>query len=461
MNNPASSPPVALASPKRNHYFYGKLLDELHLTMEQTYVNDKRWTLNRLALGSGVLCGLQVSVAGGKLSVSSSVAIDGHGREIIVPQAVTIDPWQAAGTCDVTTPLDPGVAHTVYVALCYCERSADFMPALVTDCDTEDPCAPSTIVEGYRLLVMEDTPPVVQLASDALCQALNGGSSAADRRQRIVDLLTHAPADCNGPGGDACVTLATMTLQADGSIADFDEVTARSLVCSNELLFELLLCLKGAKGDAGAPGAGLDPNLAKIAFISWPHNGTLTLTELMDVAHKNPGLRLTFSEQVVAAAQPSDGHGWMTVDVEFEVPGAGWIVPWRVRADDIRFTDAGRLPITTIGFVPPPVFYGLFFVIMAELKQEKALVRIRVNCDHLHTAAGQRVDGNFVDAQLTRTADGHAVTSGDGVPGGLFESWFYLTPSLDPQGIAAMKAAAPMSDAELLRTAYFLPARKT
>lgn len=460
MNNPSSSRPDALASPKRNHYFYGKLLDELHLTMEQEYVNGKRWTLNRLALGSGVLCGLQVSVAGSKLHVSSGVAIDGHGREIIVPQAVDIDPWQVAGTCDVTMVLDPAVTHSVYIALCYCERPADFMPALVTDCDTEDPCAPSTVVEGYRLVMIEDTPPAVQLASDALCEALNGGSDAADKRQRIVDLLTHTPVDCNGPSDDACVVLATMTLETDGSIADFDEVTARSLVCSNELLFELLLCVKGGKGDTGPPGPGLDPNLAKIAFISWPHNGTMTLTELMDIAHKNPGLRLTFSEQVVAAALPADGHGWMTVNVEFEVASVGWIIPWQVRAQNIHFTDAGPVPVTTIAFVPPPVFYAMFFVVMKELKQDKALVRIRVNCDHLHTAAGQRVDGNFVDAQLTRTADGYAVTSGDGVPGGVFESWFYLTPSVDLPGTTAMKAATPMSHAELLRHAYFLPVHK-
>jgi hypothetical protein len=460
MDTLASSRLDALTSPKRNHYFYGKLLDELHLTMEQQYVNGKRWTLNRLALGSGVLCGLQVTSDGTKLTVSAGVAIDGHGREIIVPQTVTIDPWQAAGTCEVTTTLDAGVTHTVYLALCFCERKTDFMPALFTDCDCEDPCAPSTIVEGYRLVVIEDTPPDVKLASDALCKALNDGGTAAVKRARICDLLTNTPTDCNGPSGEACVTLATMTLTDKGQITDFDDVSARSVVCSNELLFELLLCLKGAKGDPGDPGTGLDPNLAKITFISWPHNGTMTLTELIDVAHKSPGLRLTFSEQVVAAALPSDGHGWMTVNIEFEVPGTGWIIPWQIRPANIHFTDTGPAPITIISFVPPPVFYVLAYIVLKDLKQEKALVRIRVNCDHLHTAAGQRVDGNFVDAQLTATADGYPVISGDGVPGGLFESWFYLTPEIDPPTSIAVNAASRMSHAELRRTAYFLPTHK-
>ena len=48
--------PLALAAPERNHYFYGKLLDEQHLTMEQRYFNQKRWLLNRLTVGGGVLC---------------------------------------------------------------------------------------------------------------------------------------------------------------------------------------------------------------------------------------------------------------------------------------------------------------------------------------------------------------------------------------------------------------------
>src|SRR5206468_11586399 len=45
-----------LTPPQRNKYFYGKLMDVPHFQMEQTYGNWKRWLLNRLALGEGVLC---------------------------------------------------------------------------------------------------------------------------------------------------------------------------------------------------------------------------------------------------------------------------------------------------------------------------------------------------------------------------------------------------------------------
>src|SRR5476649_2519593 len=46
----------------RNRYFYGKLLDVSHFESEQAYFNEKRWLLNRLVTGYGVICGLNVGL---------------------------------------------------------------------------------------------------------------------------------------------------------------------------------------------------------------------------------------------------------------------------------------------------------------------------------------------------------------------------------------------------------------
>src|SRR5450432_2486421 len=83
----------SLAAPRRNHYFYGKLLDVLHMDMEQRYGIHKRWLLNRLGLGQGVLCGLRATAAGAQVCISPGMAIDAWGREIIVPETFAIDPW--------------------------------------------------------------------------------------------------------------------------------------------------------------------------------------------------------------------------------------------------------------------------------------------------------------------------------------------------------------------------------
>src|SRR5438270_9372398 len=94
----------------RNRYFYGKLLDVFHFELEQDYLNGKRWLLNRLMSGYGVLCGLDVQPAreGRKVVVTPGIALDRGGREIIVPhtsQSVDIpsrptNQQHATGNCD-------------------------------------------------------------------------------------------------------------------------------------------------------------------------------------------------------------------------------------------------------------------------------------------------------------------------------------------------------------------------
>lgn len=458
-----------LTSPQRNHYFYGKLLDELHLTMEQQYVNGKRWMLNRLALGAGVLCGLQVSTDGKSLCVAAGVAIDGHGREIIVPQTVQIDPWQAAGTCDTITALDPTKEHPVYLELCYCESKTDYMPALVTDCDTDDPCAPSTIVEGFRLVVREGTPPPVTLASDELCKALNDGTDAADKRERICEVLSNTSSACAGPSGDACVVLATMKLLPENKIANLDTVTARSLLCSNELLFELLLCLHGGegsigpqglpgapgasgkdgvdgmpgqkgetgpqgpegklgpKGDVGPPGTGLSRNLTTIIEINWHHDDS---SNVMPIAVFMKGLHVSFSSGGVHPETPNgDGSGWFLVSVESVDSKTGTIVVDRVLPTrtglGIRFNSNG----TEVVFKPDSKFV-LPSSDPLDPKNPKvnARVRVVVKCNFLQDKELNSIDGDFFGkaTPLSSPNFGDKVETGNGLPGGDFESWFYL-----------------------------------
>jgi len=88
-----------LAAPRRNHFFYGKRMDVQHFEMEQAYGKLKGWLRNRLALGKGVLCGLGVSIDGDRVCVDPGVAIDGLGREIIVPVRACIDPLAPDDGC--------------------------------------------------------------------------------------------------------------------------------------------------------------------------------------------------------------------------------------------------------------------------------------------------------------------------------------------------------------------------
>src|SRR5688572_9114922 len=105
-----------LPAPVKNRFFYGMLLTDAVFRTEQRYGDGKRWLLNRLSLGQGVLTGLGFSVSLDKpeeckadssrwrVHLDPGVAVDGYGREIVVPKCEEIAASEIAhiDDCDVT-----------------------------------------------------------------------------------------------------------------------------------------------------------------------------------------------------------------------------------------------------------------------------------------------------------------------------------------------------------------------
>ncbi len=231
----------ALSAPRRNNYFYGKLMDVPHFQMEQTYLIHQRWLLNRLSLGQGVLCGLGVAAQGAQICVTPGVAIDALGREIVVPVNTCLDPWQLTDDCgQASGPLTRNQAHQVYLCLAYGECTTDYMPVLVTDCNTREACSPGTIVETFCLLVREGEPDALPDPNPQACLALSKGATAADIRQLLCTALS---GPCPAPTGELCVPIATIELKEDGTIGLIDTCTYRPRVYSNAALLDLILCL--------------------------------------------------------------------------------------------------------------------------------------------------------------------------------------------------------------------------
>ncbi|MEO8018367.1 MAG: hypothetical protein ABI769_11165 [Pseudomonadota bacterium] len=289
-----------LAAPKRNNYFYGKLLDELHLKLEQQYFIGKRAQLNRLALGSGVLCGLRVEPDGTFIKVSAGIAIDGFGREIVVPDAVRVDTARVSADCCTTRARD-AKETLLYLKLCYRECKSDFVPAIVTDCLPEDRCAPSTIVESYCLELSVEAPPPRRAHNEALCEALRSGQTPEEKRAQVDAALAGS---CGRVEGDGCVWLATVNLDANGRITD-TAFSAPQHIYSNAALFDMLLCM-GAGGE-GPPGVGLDRDLPKILDVAWTHNREYAFYA-RDVGDPNDpdDDRITFGDFIASFMEVSD-----------------------------------------------------------------------------------------------------------------------------------------------------------
>ena len=194
----------SLHAPKRNKYFYGKLLDAAHMSLEQCYGIDKRRMLNRLALGPGVLCGLDVTAgADHTVCISPGVALDCCGREIIVPVArAAIDPAQPTDALGmpVGDKLTEGQT-TIY--LCYTECDTEPTEVWVSECDGVAKTAPSATEERYRIIVRagvpDDEPPALTAEQrDAIFP--KEPDEGFDRRVAAEQALA---VTCGGSGGAA------------------------------------------------------------------------------------------------------------------------------------------------------------------------------------------------------------------------------------------------------------------
>lgn len=204
---------VELASPKRNNYYYGKMMDVRHFDMEQQYGNHKRWLNNRLTLGEGVLCGLEVEVEedGKNLSISTGAAIDALGREIIVHVRTRIDPWILTDKCrDAASELSRMENHVVHICLAYNECLTDHEPVLVAGCGSQEECAPGTVIETFKVIVKEGLPDKPTGIYPKCCDVLKWPTESTDSPEGVtpgpLSVISNIPV-----GGRPVATAVSMT----------------------------------------------------------------------------------------------------------------------------------------------------------------------------------------------------------------------------------------------------------
>jgi hypothetical protein len=239
--------PLTLAAPARNHYFYGKLLDEQSFRLEQRYVNAKRWLLNRLAGGGGVLCGLGLTATpAGMLVLAPGALVDGLGREVIVPLATPFDPRQLTDERGKSTgPAKPG---PVTVRLAYHPCAADPVPVLVPGCDATR-CAMGTVRESFAVLVTQGTPaaPAPAWPPPDLFEPTGSATrvAAADLVAALVGHVTQASPQ--PPQASAApVLLAVVTIPNDPNTPVTDagvSYVGRPVLLSQAELLQLVLAL--------------------------------------------------------------------------------------------------------------------------------------------------------------------------------------------------------------------------
>lgn len=235
----------------RNRYFYGKLLDVHHFDAEQRYFNQKRWLLNRMISGAGVVCGLDVALTEGrdKLFVEPGFALDRAGHEVVVPSRSKLYPLPELPP--PPSPAERGGSEakegkdrcddddSVFYHVCIAWQECLSDPELVrvgSACGEETAtCSPGTIRERYEVLLREGRASKPEWWCD-LPEAISSGRLNYDALARFV---TKA---CPSIPKEPCIPLANLEFRPDGESWTVKvDITVRPIVYTNELLFELLL----------------------------------------------------------------------------------------------------------------------------------------------------------------------------------------------------------------------------
>jgi len=242
---------TGLQTPVRNNYFYGKLLEDYHFQLETHYFNAKRYLLNRLVSGYGVVAGLDVECGADPQEVvlHPGLAIDKWGREIVVPEtSAPIAIPQDVAKDAMTHPQGgaypgqgPGQqgAGVLRMLLCCHECKGDPTPVLAGDCGTVGECEAGTIRERYRVVFKAGAAPPVQLGC--------GLPELIFNNQIDYQALAKWVSGCvPEPAADPCIPLANIKVTAEGGHAcdpNRIDITIRPIVYTNDLLFEIILAL--------------------------------------------------------------------------------------------------------------------------------------------------------------------------------------------------------------------------
>jgi hypothetical protein len=240
----------ALQKPVRNRYFYGKHLDVHHFELEQRYFNSKRWLLNRLVSGFGVVCGLNVVRSEehnqDTVIVKPGLAIDKWGREIIVvkdSRPIKVAP---------PAPGSTGKGEEQYVYLCieYLECEADPVPVLASECGTGQTCMPDEIHERYKITIHPGRAPVIGRRCH-IPDLTNDDTGEID-----YDVMAKWVSErCPARSEDPCIPLAQIEFDNDGSCETID-ITVRPIVYTNDLLYEMILAMTEPDTNVSPGGKG-------------------------------------------------------------------------------------------------------------------------------------------------------------------------------------------------------------
>ncbi len=255
---------------ERNNYYNGKLMTARDFRTDQNYFNEKRWLMNRLVHGWGVVCGLDVRPAeeANKVIVTPGFAIDCCGREILVceDQLVSLE----LEFSEYDKPVQEGeTKFIICIEFRECKTEQVHIPSMA--CDQKDKSEFNRIRDSFNIRVIpffED-----KIKRKPFCQN-KAEDIEKSLHQYLCDRLRKVFPKCPEP---QCVILAVVTA---GDNKEIDVCSRRKLVYTRSQLYDMLHCFHG--------------DLPHICEINWHYGKEMEWNEFEELVES--GLKVTFDK---------------------------------------------------------------------------------------------------------------------------------------------------------------------
>jgi hypothetical protein len=380
---------------ERNNYYYGKTLSARDLSAEQAYFNQKRWLINRMTLGWGIVCGLETTLHGDCVVVERGLALDCCGRELLVCAREGVSVSRIADALKV----DPAKDHCeTRWALCleYVECRTEPVN-LPRSCDHEGHGQEyNRIRDGYRLVIRPFDDECMGNHDESCCPYPGLGQATSIHRA-LYERSRECPAcrDCE------CVLLTTgkLTTKANEPAQielEKDAWKYRRTVYTNPALASLLHCFH--------------PGLAHITDINWRLRPPYSVDEFLHlVTHEH--LRVTYDQPMALRTVTRR----RTCRLSIFLPSGNESCPKQV-----------LIPVREVDYADQVATYHFQDdCVQRELRHSCKSLRHPVDVE-LTLHGGMILDekGRALDAELI---DGKFPT-GNGVQGGEFIAYFSIQP---------------------------------
>ncbi|CAG0963553.1 MAG: hypothetical protein OIN86_10615 [Candidatus Methanoperedens sp.] len=407
---------------ERNNYYYGKLMTARDFIDEQCYYNEKRWLINRMVSGWGVVCGLDVTwnKETEKVRISQGMAIDCYGREIIVlePKEEKLIPEED----ECRNEAQENITDKLLVCLEYheCRTEAVEFPSLM--CDPDHKVKFNRVRDSYKIRIRKGIKTKPQHEGFCpLCEAKSDTTNMPEIHKYLCDKLKEPCPGCE----HSCVVLATINLKPidtegedqknsirqsyQGDIVSrsegedvpvIDQCSRRRLVYNNPLLFDLINCYHG--------------DLPHVIGLSWTHDGDVDWEEFANSITSNSGLKVTFDRNIKEGSINENTFEVFVVTNDININNIWEQIPGEISVDNTNEMTA------TFKFMGEKSEWRADFIDGGSRVKEiggKLVIVLKSDFIISHDKPHKALDGNFIGGKLP---------SGNGTQGGDFVSWFHI-----------------------------------